>query len=292
MRSSMPARTGETGIRVQHLPVQGTLRESVSALLAVEADASGPFPLAVAPHDSLVLSVSLGRSAGPLDEKGGEHGYNTRLTGIRHWTGSYTGPGNCISLFALLTPLGSVRVLESQQLEGAPRIRARLADLLDRRLTRGLESDLALAPGLDGKLQRLAAWLETRLTANRQHIGAALRAGRAAMRLCGEPRIAIDALAAEQCVSRRQLERDFGRWVGTSPRHLAQVARVQAVSRKARSGASLADIAADVGFADQAHMSRVVRQLTGMTPQRFVRSQSSPIAAAFRAATGGGTVYL
>ena len=68
MQSSMPARTGETGIRVQHLPVQGTLHESVSALLAVEADASGPFPLAVAPHDALVLSVSLGRGSDPLEK--------------------------------------------------------------------------------------------------------------------------------------------------------------------------------------------------------------------------------
>jgi len=79
---------------------------------------------------------------------------------------------------------------------------------------------------------------------------------------------------------------------GHSPRHLAQVAKVQAVSRKAQTGASLADIAADVGFADQAHMSRVVRQLTGMTPLRFTRTRQSPMAAAFRRATGGGTVYL
>ena len=112
------------------------------------------------------------------------------------------------------------------------------------------------------------------------------------MRVCGEPTVAIDTLADEQHVSRRQLERDFGDWIGTSPRHLAQVARVQAVSRKAQAGASLADIAADVGFADQAHMSRVVRQLTGLTPLRFTRSSRSVMAAAFRQATGGGTVYL
>jgi AraC-like DNA-binding protein len=67
---------------------------------------------------------------------------------------------------------------------------------------------------------------------------------------------------------------------------------VQAVSRKAQSGATLADIAADVGFADQAHMTRVVRQLTGLTPQRFRQSGRTPIGAAFRRATGGGTVYL
>lgn len=39
-------------------------------------------------------------------------------------------------------------------------------------------------------------------------------------------------------------------------------------------------------------MTRAVRQLTGLTPQRFVRALGTPMSAAFRAATGGGTVYL
>jgi hypothetical protein len=39
-------------------------------------------------------------------------------------------------------------------------------------------------------------------------------------------------------------------------------------------------------------MSRVVRQLVGMPPKAFVRSQRAPLAPAFRRATGGGTVYL
>ena len=102
----------------------------------------------------------------------------------------------------------------------------------------------------------------------------------------------IETLADEQHVSRRQLERDFCQWIGTSPRHLAQVARVQAVSRKAQSGSSFADIAHDVGFADQAHMSRVVRELTGLTPRRFTHTRTTGLAGAFRQATGGGTVYL
>jgi hypothetical protein len=39
-------------------------------------------------------------------------------------------------------------------------------------------------------------------------------------------------------------------------------------------------------------MTRVVRQLTGLTPRLFVQSHRSPLAHAFRAATGGATVYL
>ena len=279
------------GIQAHSVPVTGALRPYVSALIASEAAETGPLTLAIAPHESMVLSIRLGRESQCIEQKG-EHGENTSLTGIRNWTGSFTAAGNCINLFALLTPLGSVTLLESRPLDSVSRIRARVAELLDRRLTRTLESDVALAPTLEGKLRIFAAWLEARATARRMLARAALRAGRAAMRVCAEPMLPIETLAAEQHVSRRQLERDFGQWIGTSPRHLAQVARVQAVSRKAQTGASLADIAADVGFADQAHMSRVVRQLTGLTPQRFTRSRATPMAAAFRRATGGGTVYL
>jgi AraC-like DNA-binding protein len=286
-----PLAEANAGIRSRTIAVGGVLQPLVSALLAVEIDATGPLPLAIVPHEALMLSVQFGRAADCIEQKG-EHGHNTHLTGIRQWPGAFTGAGNCVSLFALLTPLGAVQLLESQPLETMPRIRARVADLLDARLTRTLESEIALADSLDAKLLAFAAWLERRALAQRRLTTAALRAGRAAMRVCAEPRLGIEVLADEQHVSRRQIERDFNRWLGTSPRHLAQVARVQAVSRKAQGGAALADVAADVGFADQPHMSRVVRQLTGLTPQRFARTRRSAMAAAFRYATGGGTVYL
>lgn len=277
--------------RAHSIPVRGALLPYVSTLMAVELEATGPLALAVVPHESLVLSVQLGRGPDSIDQKG-RHGELTHLTGIREWTGSFKGAGDCITLFALLTPLGVVQLLDSQPLAKVQRIRARVDELLDNRLTRQLESAVALAASLEDKLHAFAAWLEARATAQRQLARAALRAGRAAMRVCAAPALPIETLAGEQHVSRRQLERDFAHWVGTSPRHLARVARVQGTSRLAQSGAGLADIAAAAGFADQAHMSRAVKELTGLTPQHFVRSRTTPLAAAFRHATAGGTVYL
>ncbi len=274
------------------IEVPASLRPYVDALLAVEVGALAPNPMFIAPHESVVLSVQLGRASNASIEAKGEHGQNTCVTGIRQWTGSFIPAGHCVTLFALLTPLGSVQVLDSQPLSQVPRIRARVADLLDRRTTIALESAVALAPSIDAKLKLLASWLEARVTARRQHASAALRTARAALRLVHEPGVAIDALAREVAVSRRQLERHFAHWFGTSPRHLAQVARLQWVSRCAQRGATLADIAAHTGYADQAHMTRVVRQLTGLTPRLFVQSRRTPLAHAFRAATRGATVYL
>jgi AraC-like DNA-binding protein len=273
------------------LDVSGSLRDSVSALVAVEMHESMSLPLAIAPHESMMFTVQVGRGADTLDQKA-EHGHNTRLTGIRQWTGTFVGTGHCVSLFALLTPLGAVRLLESRTLGGAPRIRADVAQLLDRQLTRQLEDAIARAEGLDAKLRALGGWLEERHSARRELPRAALRAGRAATCLTVDPARPIELLADAEHVSRRQLERDFERWLGTSPNHLAQVARVQQVSRHVHAGASLADAAHAAGFADQSHMTRTVRKLTGVTPRGFVRSQRTPIATGFRAATRGATVYF
>jgi AraC-like DNA-binding protein len=280
-----------SGIRVHQLDVSAALSDSVSALVAVEIGPAQPLPLAIAPHDSLMLTVQFGRGPDAPDAKAAL-GDNTCLTGLRQWTGRFVGAGDCLSLFALLTPLGAVRLLEARALEQAPRIRAPLAALLDRRLTRALEDRIAAAPDVPARLRALAAWLEARAGERRQLDRAALRAGRAALALGRDPQTPIEHLAQTQHVSRRQLERDFERWLAASPRHVAQVARVQRVARRVHAGATLADAAADAGFADQAHMSHVVRRLTGLTPRRFVASQRTPIAAGFRAATGGSTVYL
>lgn len=273
------------------LPVSGPLRSWVRAFVGVELVGCGTVPLAVAPNDAWMLTVQSGRGADGVEQKAGLT-RNTSLTGIRQWTGAFHGRGDCITLFAMLTPLGMVELLRSRELEHAPRIRASVAELLDEQVTRSLELTVAGAATLNDKMRALARWLEQQAERSRRHSPAALRAARAAMRLSETPSAAVDALADDEHVSRRQLERDFSRWLGTTPRHWAQVARVQALSRRAQLGAALADIAADLGFADQSHMSNVVKQLTGLSPGRYVRSAGGPLGAAFRRATGGGTVYL
>jgi AraC-like DNA-binding protein len=285
--SALPA----GALHSHHLPVSGDLRPLVSALIGVEMSAAGPMSLSIAPHDAMMLTVQFALDGSTAEPKS-ELGSNTRLTGIRYWTGNFIGAGNCVTLSALLTPLGAAQLLNSRRLDSTPRIRASLAELLDIGFARQLESRIALAGGLSAKVAAFGAWLEERAHQRGLQNRDALRAARAAMRLCAEPTAAMDRVADEQHVSRRQIERDFSRWLGVSPRHLSQVARVQGVARRAHAGASLADAAAEMGFADQSHMNRVVRQLTGVTPREFVRAPASPIAAAFHAATGGGKVYL
>jgi AraC family transcriptional regulator len=81
---------------------------------------------------------------------------------------------------------------------------------------------------------------------------------------------------------------DLGREVGIHPVHLASVFRKHlgcsvgefvrncrvefAATRLACRGVPLADIAAEAGFADQSHFTRLFKRATGLTPAAFRRS--------------------
>lgn len=69
-------------------------------------------------------------------------------------------------------------------------------------------------------------------------------------------------------ISERQLQRNFKRVTGCSPKYFAQLLRVNAtlVSLADRRDRPLAKIAADHGFADQSHMVRAIRTFFGHAP--------------------------
>jgi AraC-like DNA-binding protein len=81
-------------------------------------------------------------------------------------------------------------------------------------------------------------------------------------------RIRIDALARALGCSRRHLASRFAADVGVSPKVAARLIRFEAA--RARLGSvPLARLAADHGFADQAHLAREFRALGGAPPTAF-----------------------
>jgi len=72
------------------------------------------------------------------------------------------------------------------------------------------------------------------------------------------------------------LSREFRKIYGCSPRQYRVAIRSRAaLMRIRRSTDALAAIAADLGFADQSHMNRAVRELTGATPLAIRRRSGS-----------------
>ncbi|MFV0132981.1 helix-turn-helix domain-containing protein [Streptomyces sp. HMX87] len=76
----------------------------------------------------------------------------------------------------------------------------------------------------------------------------------------------VAATADELGIGARQLHRRALAAFGYGPKTLARVLRLQRALTLARAGVSLAETAARTGYADQAHLTREVRALTGLAP--------------------------
>lgn len=83
----------------------------------------------------------------------------------------------------------------------------------------------------------------------------------------------VTALAKRAGLAPRQLQRLFRDFVGASPKWLLRRRRLQeAVVRLERDGGGdLADLAAELGYADHAHFTRDFKAATGRTPAGFAR---------------------
>ena len=74
-------------------------------------------------------------------------------------------------------------------------------------------------------------------------------------------------------VSERSLHRDLVRWSGLAPKPLARILRMQRCLAALRNGRMpLALLALRLGYADQAHMTRELKALAGVTPREVVRA--------------------
>ncbi|MDF1505896.1 helix-turn-helix domain-containing protein, partial [Roseisolibacter sp. H3M3-2] len=79
-----------------------------------------------------------------------------------------------------------------------------------------------------------------------------------------------ERLAADVGLSTRQLQRRFGRAVGLTPKEFARVRRVRsAIGAVLAREVAWSQLAAEYGWADQAHMVRDMAAVTGLTPAQL-----------------------
>jgi len=84
-------------------------------------------------------------------------------------------------------------------------------------------------------------------------------------------RVSITDLAAEACLSRKQFERTFTQYIGTSPKHFLRMIRFQqALYQKSKNPEkNLTALSYDAGYYDQSHMVSEFKAFSGMTPRQF-----------------------
>jgi AraC-like DNA-binding protein len=100
-----------------------------------------------------------------------------------------------------------------------------------------------------------------------------------AARLLRDPRARVEDVAAEVGLSERQLRRRCDATVGYGPKTLQRVLRFRRFVDRIDAGPAdglapdLAAIAAEAGYADQAHLTRECRELAGLTPVALARQR-------------------
>jgi AraC-like DNA-binding protein len=99
---------------------------------------------------------------------------------------------------------------------------------------------------------------------------------REAVRVLGRPGARVEALAGELGLSERQLLRRSRAAVGYGPKLLQRVLRFRRALRGLDAGGAgdLARVAADAGYADQAHFSRDCARLSGLSPAALARERA------------------
>ncbi len=193
--------------------------------------------------------------------------------------GPLTGPE--IEVIAPWTTIVGVRF----QPGTAPPLPTVLDDLLDQRL--GLADLWGSAVDRLVEAMARAATPERALMLLQGHLVQEFRSGGHVDPLVGEAvkalmpwhPVNIGTLATRLALSESQLRRRCLHAVGMSPKVLQRTLRFQGFLALAQAGATasgrrgadgMAGLAIDVGYADQAHLSRECVRLTGLTPRRLL----------------------
>jgi len=97
-----------------------------------------------------------------------------------------------------------------------------------------------------------------------------------AVRRLAVPATTVAMAADASGLATRELHRRFHRSIGYGPKALQRVQRfgrfIRRIAVVADGSATLASLAADLGYADQAHLGRECRQIAGSSPGALVRS--------------------
>jgi AraC-like DNA-binding protein len=99
--------------------------------------------------------------------------------------------------------------------------------------------------------------------------------------------IGVEDLTEIAQLSRFHLMRTFRRDVGLSPHAYLTQIRVEAAKKLLSEGASIVDVASDIGFTDQSHFTRHFKRITGVTPGQYL-PQWRPNRCTAYSAVGGG----
>jgi methylphosphotriester-DNA--protein-cysteine methyltransferase len=138
----------------------------------------------------------------------------------------------------------------------------------------GLRDRLLEAPCDEARCTVLEAWLLSRRLSVHPYF-ATVRLAMDLLR-AGPLRVSVGEACERLGLSNRYLVKQFRTTVGLAPKSVARIERLQGVIRacRGRHEVDWSRMAASFGYADQSHLIRDFRRLSGTTPQTFLRRRS------------------
>jgi AraC-like DNA-binding protein len=255
------------------------LRESVRSHIAslgwLDYTAPGGTTNANLPSDLFIVTLRCCGSAAEREALG--PGLHVMITPVRERPRQYATSGRSRIAVASLTPLGMLSVFRTELRHLVDQL-VPLAELCGRARERQLGLALQGCQSLDACCAVFGRWLEMLALDGPALAGADQRIARTALRLGAMDFLSCDAaaLAAQEGITRRQLERDFQRRLGVSPGTYARLVRFQRAAAAVARGVPMVDAALASGYADQSHMNRTFKAYTGLTPRALAHEGARP----------------
>jgi AraC-like DNA-binding protein len=271
--------------------VQDSLHDRLAALGWLDFDAGSGAVHANLPADVFIVTLQLADTPQALAQRDDE--LHIVITPPRETARQFRVAGRRQIAVATLTVRGMLALFGSDSFVLADQP-VPLAQLCPRARVQQLRRALQNGHGLDAGTAAFGRWLEDGLLQSGPPTRAEARMERTALRISTmvSAHFDVQALAALEGVTRRQLERDFKRRLGLSPGGLARVVRFQRAAAAVSSGMALADSATVHGYADQAHMNRAFKAYAAMTPRELAQEGARPGREQLRAGLAGRVVLL
>jgi len=204
--------------------------------------------LVVEAEDAGIFGVHTARYTRLLEGRGYAFGIKFRPTGFQPFLAHplATIAGSCLAPDAVFGPAGKAYVSEIRSIAAAP----------------------------DAMMAAAEAFLLARIPAADEQL---LRANALVAAIATDPELrTVDALAAQSGLNKRSLQRLFQHYVGVGPKWVIKRYRMHEAVAQLQSGAagaplSLAALALDLGYFDQAHFIRDFTALVGKPPGEYAK---------------------
>jgi AraC-like DNA-binding protein len=181
--------------------------------------------------------------------------------------------GNIRLLIAVLYPFGAAALFKIP----ASELRNQIIGCNDcfQTHTEWLNDRIASSPAIDDKIRAAEHFLLSQL----QEIGNSNALVTNAVHIIHARNglVSVAQLTALTGATERQLQRKFEEQIGISPKRYAGITRMQQALRMLRKKStelSLAGIACESGFFDQAHLIREMKNISGLTPGQYLSPQN------------------